>query len=26
VLAGENRSHEIELKPANWWRDPGVTV
>ena len=26
VLAGEAASHEIELKPANWWRDRGVTV
>jgi nitrite reductase (NADH) large subunit len=26
VLAGETGSHEIELKPANWWRDRGVTV
>ena len=26
VLAGETASHEIELKPANWWRDRGVTV
>jgi nitrite reductase (NADH) large subunit len=26
VLAGETTSHEIELKPANWWRDRGVTV
>ena len=26
VLAGETGSHEIELRPANWWRDRGVTV
>jgi nitrite reductase [NAD(P)H] large subunit len=26
VLAGETASHEIELKPAAWWRDGGVTV
>ena len=26
VLAGETGSHEIELKPASWWRDRGVTV
>src|SRR5215469_6873146 len=26
VLAGETTSHEIELRPANWWRDRGVTV
>src|SRR3979409_827021 len=26
VLAGETASHEIELKPAAWWRDRGVTV
>jgi nitrite reductase (NADH) large subunit len=26
VLAGETASHDIELKPANWWRDRGVTV
>jgi nitrite reductase (NADH) large subunit len=26
VLAGETASHEIELKPAGWWRDRGVTV
>src|SRR5216684_2228079 len=26
VLAGETASHEIELKPAEWWRDRGVTV
>ena len=26
VLAGETTSHDIELKPANWWRDRGVTV
>ncbi|MFY9954745.1 NAD(P)/FAD-dependent oxidoreductase [Bradyrhizobium sp.] len=26
VLAGETASHEIELKPADWWRHHGVTV
>lgn len=26
VLAGEATSQEIELKPAAWWRDRGVTV
>jgi nitrite reductase (NADH) large subunit len=26
VLAGETGSHEIELKPAEWWRDRGVTL
>src|SRR5271154_7315200 len=26
VLAGEIASHDIELKPANWWRDRGVTL
>src|SRR5436309_1286539 len=26
VLAGETASHEIELKPAAWWRDRGVTL
>jgi nitrite reductase (NADH) large subunit len=26
VLARETASHEIELKPAAWWRDRGVTV
>jgi nitrite reductase (NADH) large subunit len=26
VLAGETASHDIELKPAAWWRDRGVTV
>ena len=26
VLAGETGSHEIELKPSNWWRERGVTV
>jgi len=26
VLAGEIASHDIELKPASWWRDRGVTV
>jgi nitrite reductase (NADH) large subunit len=26
VLAGETQSHDIELKPAGWWRDRGVTL
>jgi nitrite reductase (NADH) large subunit len=26
VLAGETASHEIELKPASWWRERGVTL
>ncbi|MEO6843510.1 MAG: FAD-dependent oxidoreductase [Bradyrhizobium sp.] len=26
VLAGETQSHDIELRPAGWWRDRGVTV
>jgi nitrite reductase (NADH) large subunit len=26
VLAGEAQSHDIELKPANWWRERGVTL
>jgi nitrite reductase (NADH) large subunit len=26
VLAGETESHDIELKPATWWRDRGVTL
>jgi nitrite reductase (NADH) large subunit len=26
VLAGETASHEIELRPAAWWRERGVTV
>ncbi len=26
VLAGEVASSDIELKPANWWRDHGVTL
>jgi nitrite reductase (NADH) large subunit len=26
VLAGETASHDIELKPAGWWRDRGVTL
>ncbi len=26
VLAGEAASHDIELRPANWWRDRGVTL
>jgi len=25
-LAGETASHEIELRPAGWWRDRGVTL
>src|SRR5436305_559367 len=25
VLAGETASHDIELRPASWWRDRGVT-
>src|SRR2546421_9774869 len=25
VLAGETGSHEIELRPADWWRHPGGT-
>src|SRR5258707_1532632 len=25
-LAGETASHDIELKPAAWWRDRGVTL
>ena len=24
VLAGETASHDIELRPAQWWRDRGV--
>jgi len=24
VLAGETASHDIELRPASWWRDRGV--
>src|SRR6516165_7647473 len=24
VLAGETASHDIELKPASWWRERGV--
>jgi len=26
VLAGETASHELELQPASWWRDRGVTL
>src|ERR1700710_787471 len=26
VLAGETASHDIELKPASWWRDRGATL
>ncbi|QWG19927.1 FAD-dependent oxidoreductase [Bradyrhizobium sediminis] len=26
VLAGEIASHDIELRPASWWRDRGVTL
>jgi len=26
VLSGETTSHDIELRPAKWWRDRGVTV
>src|ERR1700754_3436847 len=26
VLAGETAPHDIELTPANWWRDRGVTL
>jgi nitrite reductase (NADH) large subunit len=26
VLSGEIQSHDIELKPATWWRDRGVTL
>jgi nitrite reductase (NADH) large subunit len=26
VLAGETASHDIELKPARWWCDRGVTL
>jgi nitrite reductase (NADH) large subunit len=26
VLSGETQSHDIELKPARWWRDRGVTL
>ena len=26
VLAGETTSQDIELKPASWWRDRGVTL
>ncbi len=26
VLAGETQSHDLELRPAEWWRDRGVTL
>jgi nitrite reductase (NADH) large subunit len=26
VLAGETASHDIELRPASWWRDRGITL
>ena len=26
VLAGETASHDIELRPAEWWRERGVTL
>ena len=26
VLAGETTSQDIELRPASWWRDRGVTL
>jgi nitrite reductase (NADH) large subunit len=26
VLAGETASHDIELRPADWWRGRGVTL
>src|SRR4030081_3852517 len=26
VLAGETASHDIELRPAAWWRERGVTL
>jgi nitrite reductase (NADH) large subunit len=26
VLAGDTDSHDIELRPADWWRDRGVTL
>ncbi|MEA2889728.1 MAG: nitrite reductase large subunit [Bradyrhizobium sp.] len=26
VLAGETASHDIELRPASWWRHRGVTL
>jgi nitrite reductase [NAD(P)H] large subunit len=26
VLAGETASHDIDLRPADWWRDRGVTL
>jgi len=26
VLAGETASHDIELKPAAWWQQHGVTL
>src|SRR6201985_1143025 len=25
-LGGETASHDIELRPASWWRDRGVTL
>ena len=26
VLAGETASHDIEIRPADWWRERGVTL
>jgi len=26
VLAGETASQDIELRPAHWWRERGVTL
>jgi nitrite reductase (NADH) large subunit len=26
MLAGETASHDIELRPASWWRERGVTL
>src|SRR4029077_13565712 len=26
VLAGETASHDIELRPSDWWRERGVTL
>jgi nitrite reductase (NADH) large subunit len=26
VLAGETQSHDLELRPARWWRERGVTL
>jgi nitrite reductase (NADH) large subunit len=26
VLAGETASHDIELRPASWWSDRGITL